>query len=587
MPEPVQQPDPAQAPPKGRDTSAAAKLDELKRKYRLDKVVNLFIKGPDGKRMGKGPILDEQVFNKFAELDRTRPKRYLDWMLYQAGGGEAAFSRSRELWGDETPDKSPEEFFDRFNREKQQQPTDHIIYSDELNNIAQRLKEKDVDLSALLEVHEQVEQATTPEDPTARFKALVKLLKQHGVAPGKEERISVEIVANKFKAWIKNQLATKARDRVHATSVYSRLIRGQSRQQAEEKWKEMEPRRRREYLYGDEDALKRETFSYKRHWPGNKNVYEQVYNAMRQFLLNADKVGQYNQRVEAYNVRVAERNKTLPPEQQLTPREPVPFNTDIGKVLVDKNSNLTYKGPYPTVYALVKANEEVNELPMHQRVSQDVQYAGPKGTKSRGATIYSDENLDVKVPLTVAAAVEAGHPKWPISDPEQISNVTAQGKYATSTWTKHATGDYSDRTGYFEWSGIQGIPVFFHIKSEGTHPQLRRLYMLVFLSDLTDLQAPYGATIWRLSESSKDMTFSEVMKLLKEQLQGGNQQYYYGLVRSFTKAMNAIKNWGKEFDPHDIIADYVAHHREKMQGKRTLGEQVKIRADQVVQALLE
>ena len=79
--------------------------------------------------------------------------------------------------------------------------------------------------------------------------------------------------------------------------------------------------------------------------------------------------------------------------------------------------------------------------------------------------------------------------------------------------------------------------------------------------------------------------------MLKSQIESAayleKRETYFSLVRSFTKAMNAIKDWGKEFDPHDLIADYVAHHREKMQGKRTLGEQIKIRAYQTVQALLE
>lgn len=586
MPEPLQQPDPeAEAPIKRLapgTVASAAKLAELKAKYRLDTEVNLYVRGPDGKRMGKGPVLDDQVFNKFAELDNTRNKRYLDWMLFQAGGGQTAFDHSRDLWGDNTEEKTPEEFFKQFNEEK----PDHTVYHDELSNIVQKLKDKGLDLSPLikLSLSEQVEKATSLPALPSRFKALVKLLKQNGTVPGREERVAVEIIANKFKGWVKNQLNTKTRDRVHATSVYSRLIRGQSREEADLKWKEMEPRRRREYIFGDQDSLKWDAFGYNRHWPGRDNVYEHVYNAMRQFLINLDKVQRYNERIERYNAQFQQKGQTLPPNQRLGPRKPIPMKTDIGKVLIDAEGNLKYRGAYATVHSLVQANEQIGELPMKERVAQDIQYAGPKGAKGRGALLYSDENLDVRVPLTVAAAIEAGHPKWEISDPDQLANVKAQGTYAMSAWTKYAAGQH-DR--HFEWAATQGIPIMFNIKAN-VPPMLKKLLMTVFIDDLVDLQAPYVATLWRTGEAGKEFTFTQIIKFFKP---GGNDPQalavYFSLVRSFTKAMNVIKNWGKEFDPQDIIGDYVKHHRERMQGKRTLGEEIKIRAYQTVQALLE
>lgn len=42
------------------------------------------------KPMGHGPLLNPAVIERFLELDTTKDKKYLDWMLFQAGGGEAA-----------------------------------------------------------------------------------------------------------------------------------------------------------------------------------------------------------------------------------------------------------------------------------------------------------------------------------------------------------------------------------------------------------------------------------------------------------------------------------------------------------------
>ncbi len=586
MPEPVEQPAPAPKAPAKRVAAgvvaAAAKLKELKEKYRLDTEVNLYFRGPDGKRMGLGPVLDDQVFNKFAELDTSRNKRYLDWMLFQAGGGQKAFNHSRELWGDNTPEKTPEEFFKQFNEEK----PDHIVHYTELNYIVQKMKDKGIDLSRLVAAHEEVEKATGLPNLAARFEALVKLMKVKGIIPGREERVAVEIIANKFKGWIKNQLATKTRDRVHATSVYSRLIRGQSREETEEKWLEMVDRYRREYIFGDQDMLIWDAFGYNRHWPGRDNVYERVYNTMRQFLINADNIKRYNERLKTFNASVAERNKTLPPDQQIPARQAIPFNVNIGKVNVDAQGNLIYKGPYPNAHTLVEVNEKIGERLMKERVAQDVQYAGPKGVRGRGSKIYSDQNLDVRVPLTVAAAIEGGHPKWPISAPEQISNIRAQGNYSFSTWTKHATGEHD----HFEWRGSPAIPVYFTLRTPGVPEGLTKILMTVFMDDLVDLQAPYVGTLWHVAGSTEELSFTDIIKLLKTQgdtFHSEARPAYFSVILSFTKAMNAIKEWGKEFDPHDVIADYVAHHRERMQGKRTLGEQVRIRANQIVQALLE
>lgn len=44
-----------------------------------------------------GPILDQSVIDMFVELDPTKNKRLFEWMLYAAGGGEAAQRQSQRV----------------------------------------------------------------------------------------------------------------------------------------------------------------------------------------------------------------------------------------------------------------------------------------------------------------------------------------------------------------------------------------------------------------------------------------------------------------------------------------------------------
>jgi hypothetical protein len=235
----------------------------------------------------------------------------------------------------------------------------------------------------------------------------------------------------------------------------------------------------------------------------------------------------------------------------------------------------------------------VAELPFRLRVTQDVRYAGPKGQVARGAKLYSDENLDVRVPLTVAAAVEGGHPTWDIADPNQLANVK-QGMSRASAWSEYTSGHRS----HVEWFNDLAIPIYFTVKTPGIPAPLSKILMIAFGGDLVDLQSPYGATVWRLARSEDDaganttfpnteVNFTTVMKLIKKSLYPANTQGYLALVTSFTKAMKAIKDWGKEFDPGDIVSDYVYYHQKRMQYPRTFSEQLRARAAQAIDALLE
>jgi hypothetical protein len=66
-----------------------------------------------------------------------------------------------------------------------------------------------------------------------------------------------------------------------------------------------------------------------------------------------------------------------------------------------------------------------------------------------------------------------------------------------------------------------------------------------------------------------------------------NEEDYYKVIRSIAHAMKEIREWGKEFDPQDLVGDYQKHHREMMVGKRSIGECIKVRAMQIIHMLAE
>jgi len=576
MPEAAPNPEPEKkAAPRKKADPSARKLKAIKQKYRLDATVKLNAEGPGGRPLGIGPLMDETTFQKFAELDTTPTKQYLDWMLYQAGGGARAFENSRKRWGDDSTPRTPDNFFSTFFQEF----PNASVRSEEVRQVAFQLKGLGIDSDQLMALAPDITAATHGVDWHEKYQAIVRILQSNQVAAGKEDRVASDLLTYKFKNWIKDQLATKVRDRVHATFILGRLIRGQPQDQAEQEWQtEIEPKRRHEYLYGDQDALKWNNFGFSRSWPGKENRYERVYTAAQQFISNRTVVERRNAQIENYNLRVKEKNKTLPPDQQLPLREPLAFNVDIGKVLVDKEGNLVYKGAYPVIESVTDMSKQLNELPMREKVSNDVRYAGPKNRVGSGEKLYSDANIDVVVPLTVAASIKSGHPDWDISDPDQINKLNAGSSAALSTWNRYASKNHN----YPEFAESQAIPIFFHVKLPGMLKELTKILMITFIDDLVDLQPPYPATRWRLADGS-EMKFTQMVDYFRRNLDGPT---YYKLLRSISQAIKAIREWGKEFDPSFIVGDYIQYHRDREGKKRHLGENIQWRAAQIVEEVL-
>lgn len=72
------------------------------KKYRLDAIVDIAAED-NGQRLGRGPLMAEETLQKFIDGDPSGNLKYLDWMLFMAGGGEARMRRSIDLWNGSGP----------------------------------------------------------------------------------------------------------------------------------------------------------------------------------------------------------------------------------------------------------------------------------------------------------------------------------------------------------------------------------------------------------------------------------------------------------------------------------------------------
>lgn len=79
------------------------RVDSVIKKYRLAELT--FVEAEvNGKKLGYGKIMSDACFETFCALDPSGDHKYLDWMLYMAGGGQSVMDKSLRLWKGEVPE---------------------------------------------------------------------------------------------------------------------------------------------------------------------------------------------------------------------------------------------------------------------------------------------------------------------------------------------------------------------------------------------------------------------------------------------------------------------------------------------------
>lgn len=79
-----------------------SRIDFVKQKYRLDELCFVDAES-NGKRLGHGKLMADDTLRHFVEADPSGTCKYLDWMIFMAGGGQHAMEKSLRLWEGENP----------------------------------------------------------------------------------------------------------------------------------------------------------------------------------------------------------------------------------------------------------------------------------------------------------------------------------------------------------------------------------------------------------------------------------------------------------------------------------------------------
>jgi hypothetical protein len=78
-----------------------SRISDVQHKYRLTDCSQVSHNG-----LGHGPIMDQDTFGTFVRLDPSGNSKYLEWMIFQAGGGQSAMCKMHHMWhGESAKDK--------------------------------------------------------------------------------------------------------------------------------------------------------------------------------------------------------------------------------------------------------------------------------------------------------------------------------------------------------------------------------------------------------------------------------------------------------------------------------------------------
>lgn len=73
------------------------RVEFVVQKYRLAEMTFIDME-EDGKKLGQGKLMDDAALQRFLDGGPSGTFKYLDWILFQAGGGQEAMEKSLQLW---------------------------------------------------------------------------------------------------------------------------------------------------------------------------------------------------------------------------------------------------------------------------------------------------------------------------------------------------------------------------------------------------------------------------------------------------------------------------------------------------------
>lgn len=302
-------------------------------------------------------------------------------------------------------------------------------------------------------------------------------------------------------------------------------------------WKKAEPNFIITLMTGDQDLVHlHQTFGFYRHWPGPGRLYEKIALGVKRFLKLLKKTIKMNQ----FMARSGQATVGTTPDDYASYQE---LEATISRV--------------ERFYASKQAREDVRIAP------------GPKGEK----TIYDDDYIVVRAPLTYAASVRYGRKDWPWSDPDTYE----RGLAGNAGWNEPWKETSRNVLVYLQFQSP--MPSWIAFRPNSTpHYQRYTLHNLAMIIPHDQLKTfnPDTVTLHD-EENNKNITFTQIKQRLRDE--AANSANYNPedeefpikrgvaytspeeaeeIIRHLDAALEAIRQWAAAFDPSSVVTDYMS-----------------------------
>lgn len=309
-----------------------------------------------------------------------------------------------------------------------------------------------------------------------------------------------------------------------------------SQQNAEQQWANAEQNFRETLTVGDQDLVfSHQVFGFYRQWPGKDRIYERVALAVQKFLKLTKKIVSMNKFMTAEGHE--DRTVSMNPQD------------------------------YDSLMDLETATRKVEQFYASKKARSDIRMAGgPNGEK----TVYADDFLTVRVPLTYAASVRYGWPGWDWSNRDNFeSGLSGNSQSWNDPWRRNT----SDSLLVFIEFNVP-MPAWVTFKSDKlARHTLHNLTLVIPFSELKNFN-PDSAKLH--DEENNVTSLAKIKQNIREE--GARQNYdpdeeEYPLkrgpsvfanaeqaeevVRHLDAALDAVKAWAARFDPKQVVSDYM------------------------------
>jgi hypothetical protein len=362
--------------PKPQKIDPQVEVDRIFQKYGLGK-----LSSPPG--LERGPRMSPECFQKFVDGDPSPDKRYLDWMIFQAGGGQRAMDVSYAQWNGHSGSNAAASAKATTSRR-------WIEF-----NIAIKFGAS------------QTNTQTSDWKPSPPRDGRPTVACQAGYATYLSDVQKDQ--TGKVTGYGDFHLGFNGKD-VYTGPIEEHPLYGETYAA----WMQREPSYFEAFKCGDQGNVANGYFGFYRNWPGDtQRRYEKIVK-MIQLWHRGLAHRQAKDRLVAYNRNV--HQKVSGYEQQ----QAIELNIYTGW---NKNTIEQPKAAYKNLEDLQRALKPI------QKTAAD--------RDLRAETVYEDDILKAIIPYSLRSSVEYGWQKWCISNATEFENAFSMTSPSDPNWSRY------------------------------------------------------------------------------------------------------------------------------------------------------